>query len=171
MRLLLLIILLTCKAAFASDAVTAITQEDTSAAANDAMSDDDTGWVEEQISPTTKAVEDWYSPFARWMEGKIQGPHDEAFTPQLENQQLDKSSELTDVQPEPLISPEQASQYALKMHKGNVLKIRFIQQPAPHYSVRLLTRQGQITTLNIDAHTGQALATNDGMDSNTEGEQ
>jgi len=115
----------------------------------------DTGWVEERISPTTTAVEKMFSPVSRWLESKIQSDSDDTFQPEIETSQ---SVDGTQSQV-PQISAERASYIALQQHKGHVLKIQLKHLPQAHYVVRLLTREGKITNLRIDANNGKLIPT------------
>lgn len=112
-----------------------------------AAQDDDSGWVEEKLNPRTEWVERLMTPFNRWVEKSIQGESHDASSP--------APADFSAGQPPAnAISPQEAARLAVLLKPGEVLLVRYLPTPSPLYAVRLLSRQGNITTFYLNALDG-----------------
>lgn len=126
-----------------------------------AQKEGDGGWVEEELNPRTEWVERVMTPFNRWVEKSIQGQHQDASSP--------VPSDFTAGQPPAnAISPQEAARLAVLLNPGKVLLVRYLPTPSPIYAVRLLSRQGNITTFYLNALDGTLMDVPEGAASEDE---
>ncbi len=102
-------------------------------------------WVEKKIAPPTQWIENLFAPFTEWMESGIQRTPE----PSSRTSAPDKPAN-TDV-----ISIRQAIAVVLEHHPGKILLSRFKTGPPPHYQIKVLSDQGNVSVFYIHAFSGQ----------------
>jgi len=153
------------------------TQESTqTATAPDSISDTDrritteneTIWLEEKLSPTTQWLERAVNPLRRWMEDKVQRPakqESRSSAKEIDHSSLDietsqdpKSTDNTAAsQTNPLINTAQAGLIATSQVPGDVLKVKLLRNAPMRYRVKLISLQGQIHYVYINASNAQII--------------
>lgn len=111
------------------------------------------GWVEKKIAPPTQWIESLFASFTGWMESEIQR------TP-------DTTNNATNIAPNSdVISIRQAIAIVLKQHPGKVLRSQFYIGPPPHYQIKVLSDQGNVSIFYINAFSGQPFLPESALDS------
>jgi hypothetical protein len=101
------------------------------------------GWVEKQIAPPTQWVESLFSPFTQWMESEIQREPDIQAAP----------SSATPPSHH-LISVQQAINTVLMKNQGKILRSQFKTGPPPYYKIKILSDEGTVSIVNVNAFSG-----------------
>ncbi|MFK8022207.1 MAG: PepSY domain-containing protein [Pseudomonadales bacterium] len=141
------------------------TFERTSTQENSAPREGKSVWLEKKIAKPTRWLENLVKPMNIWLEGKIQAPIDNSANQQAErlpSDTLAPDTASTSVKSN-RISADEAANAARQHVAGNVLKVKLITMPASQpmtaddsatrfaYRVKLISRQGEIHILYIDA--------------------
>ena len=100
------------------------------------------GWVEKKIAPSTQWIESIFAPFTHWMEEEIQRKPD----PEVVNTSSSSHS---------LISVQQAINIVLGKHQVKILRNQFKIGPPPYYKIKILSENGNVSTLNVHAFSGK----------------
>lgn len=103
------------------------------------------GWVEKKIAPPTQWIESVFAPFTQWMENEIQRAPEED----------DPESISPPLPTGDLISIKQAFDILLESHPGKILHSQFKVGPPPHYQIKLLSKQGNVSFFYIHAFNGK----------------
>lgn len=103
------------------------------------------GWVEKKIAPSTQWVESIFAPFTQWMESEIQTLPEDTSAPSTSDTSLNND----------LISINQAISTVLKHHPGKILHSQFKTGPPPHYQIKVLSNQGNVSFFYIHAFSGK----------------
>lgn len=130
--------------------------------------ENETIWLEEKLSPTTQWLEKAVNPLRRWMEDKVQRPAKQE-TPSIPKNidrgsaELESSANSTnsaDTSPSqstPLINSSQAGLIATSQVAGDVLKVKLLRNAPMRYRVKLISLQGQIHYVYINASNAQII--------------
>ena len=160
---LLILLLVCCGTANAQDS-------EEQSVDNESPKQGDTIWLEEKISPTTTWIENLVKPLTVWMEQQINEPEQELDiqegiqenSPRGEEQNVPNIVETGNdniVDPDSLISAEQASALAKKHIAGDVLYIKLISK-SNQYRVKLISKLGEIHIIYIKAISGEIISPN-----------
>lgn len=164
MKIRLLILLLTCCG-------TANAQDDEEQSVDSkSPKQGDTIWLEEKITPTTTWIENLVKPLTVWMEQQINEPEQEPNIqegiqenfPRGEGENVPNLNETgpdNTVDPDSLISAEQASALAKAHIAGDVLYIKLISK-TNQYRVKLISKLGEIHIIYIKAISGEIVSPN-----------
>lgn len=114
---------------------------------NPPESEDEQGWVEQKINPSTEWFEGLFSPLTQWMERSIQGK------PATEQ----PSTDIPFQGPAPTtgITPQEAARLLHLIHPGQVLTMRFL--PPNRYQIKQLSPKGLVMVYEMDSRTGVLL--------------
>lgn len=115
-----------------------------------AQGDQEQGWVEQKINPSTEWVENLFYPVIRLMERTVQGQEESP----AKSQDTSLSIEGGPV-PENALTAEQASHLLTTLHEGQVLKITF--QSPNRFQLKHLSHSGRVTTFYMHSQTGVLL--------------
>jgi len=109
-------------------------------------------WLEKKLAPSTRWIERLIRPLNRWMEQKVQAVKPAASKALAAAVQHSNSGTA-------LLSEQQISAIAQQRTPGKVLAIKLL--PAEHqaqrYRLKLLSRQGVIHILYLDAQSGASV--------------
>ncbi len=114
---------------------------------------DEQGWVEQKINPSTEWVEELFYPFIRWVERSVQSRSD--------NTANSKQTPSTDwpILGKPLpadgLPAKEAARLLLSIHSGRILQLSYDQQGV--YQWKHLSPEGRITVFYMDARSGVLL--------------
>lgn len=105
------------------------------------------GWVEKKINPSTEWVENLFYPAIRWLERTVQG--------QNEGQKLNAKEPIVingGPIPDGALPAHQAISLLTSIHSGRVLQITY-EQPN-RYRIKHLSQTGRVQTFYMHSQTG-----------------
>lgn len=111
-----------------------------------------TVWLEDTIDPVTGWLEEVIKPIANWLEQAVQTPSLQAQpTPDIATPRQSTAHKAVK------LSPANAAAIAKQAYPGDILRTSLLDKTPPQYRVKLISAQGVIHMLYIDANTGEIM--------------
>jgi uncharacterized membrane protein YkoI len=122
---------------------------------NNPQKEGKTVWLEKKLSPPTRWLENVVKPITTWMERKIQkevhGSEEPVETLHPARGESDEDPLPTD---EHVIDSERIAELASNLIPGQILRIKLLNRTPLQYRVKLISHDGEIHIIYINAHTG-----------------
>ncbi len=138
--------------------------DDFSESSQEAPVEGESLWIEDKINPATRWLEQLVSPVTTWMEDKIQDNQNRPR--EIQQWQPESDTRLGPDSPQTppdtsethiVITSDEAVAVAVAAQPGEVLRVKLLDREKPAYRVKLITDQGEIQILYVDAVTGDIL--------------